>query len=166
MLITGSFHFNFSPMYGISACQNDSSLSVSQHGQRKKIPKREEENMKLAEKFSIHPSLLSLILEERRTLSARAGNLGQCVSRKWKSQILQLTVCFSKLESCLMPLQFSQGTQHTECPLQSCLPCLVYLASLYFSFKTQTSLPLENPPVISKGWLYFHALITVLHFFF
>ena len=43
--------------------------------------------MKLAEKFSIHP-LLSLILEERRTLSVRAGNLGQCVSKKWKSQIL------------------------------------------------------------------------------
>ena len=165
MLITSSFHFNFSPMYGISACQNDSLLSVSQHGQRKKIPKREDENMKLAEKFSIPPSLLSLILEERRTLSARAGNLGQCVSKKWKSQILQL-VCFSKLGSYLMLLQFSQGTQHTECPLWSCLPCLVYLASLNFSFKTQTSLPLENPPVISKGWLYFHVLITVLYFFF
>lgn len=78
-------------------------------GRKREYPK---EKRKLAEKFNIYPSMLSLVLEERRTLSVRVGNLGQYVSKKWKFQTLQL-VWFSALVSYFIPLQLSQGTHCT-----------------------------------------------------
>lgn len=123
--------------------------------------------MKLVEKFNMYPSMLSLILEERRTFSVRVGNLGHRVSKEWKFQILQL-VCFSKRLGILYSCSFPKGLTVPRLSSRSGIPFLVYRANVYFFFQDSTQAPpsLEKPPVIFKDWVYFHAPVTFLDFLF
>lgn len=107
--ITSTFDFNFPHTYSISACQNDSSVSVSKRKRRMQIPRREHETS-----WEVHSTSLyaESDLGREETLCIRVGNPGQCVFKKWKFQILQL-VCFSKLGSYFMPLQPSHGAHCT-----------------------------------------------------
>lgn len=84
--ITSTFHFNFPRMYSISACQNDSSVSVSKHKKRMKIPRREYETSWEVHSTSLYAendlgreeTLFVLELEIQDNVSLRNGNSKSC----------------------------------------------------------------------------------------